>query len=468
MTPFTNVCVINTRNLTRKNPTFISLSIYDMKKHLIIYSIFLLGLLCFTISAQAQTEPANSDTAIKVPVGGNAWVNARSKASVTDSGLMNWSDAKDIASIWIRTEAKGILQLACRLRVPQGNSQIQVIINNSSFTKKVANTSFQTIEIGNVTIDKPGYICIRLKGIKRSGPVYAEVSDLVLKGSALSGGAVYVKNNKGNYFYWGRRGSSVHLNYKVPAAIQHSVEWFYNEVTVPVGEDTQGSYFMSNGFAEGYFGMQVNSPTERHVLFSIWSPFTTDDPKSIPDSLKIQLIKKGPNVHAGEFGSEGSGGQSYMNYMWKTGNIYCFLTHAKPDAATNTTTFTCYFKAATDSAWQLIASFKRPKTNNHLTQLYSFLENFDPDYGNIERKGNYGNGWVVDTAGNWYELTDALFTGDATANIKYRKDYAGGVENNLFYLRNCGFFNDFTPLKTTFHRLPGTNGHPVINFNELP
>lgn len=242
--------------------------------------------------AKAQKPAADSDTAIKVPVGGNAWLSARSKARVTDSGLMNWADAKDTASIWIRTEAKGILQLACSLRVPQGSSQIQVMVNNSSFAKKLTNNSFETIDLGNVAIDRPGYVCIRLKGIKRSGPVYAEVSDLVLKGSALSGGAIYVKNNQGNYFYWGRRGPSVHLNYKVPAAVQHSVEWFYNEVTVPVGEDTQGSYFMSNGFAQGYFGMQVNSPTERHVLFSIWSPFTTNDPKSIPDSLKIKLIKK--------------------------------------------------------------------------------------------------------------------------------------------------------------------------------
>jgi len=446
-----------------------------MKNHIsIVRQLFCLSFFCYVSYAQAQTAPSanqleiNDTASIKLPVGGNTWMNANSKAHITDSGLMNWAGVNDTAGIWLRIEAKGTLHLACRLRVPQGNSEIRVMVNNSSFNKKVSNNSYQTIDIGSVVIAQPGYICIRLKGIKRSGLVYAEVSDLVLKGSALSNGAVYVKNNLGNYFYWGRRGPSVHLNYKVPAAIQHSVEWFYNEVTVPVGEDTQGSYFMSNGFAEGYFGMQVNSLTERHVLFSLWSPFTTNDPKSIPDSLKIKLIKKGPNVHAGEFGNEGSGGQSYMNYMWKTGNTYCFLTHAQPDAATNTTVFTCYFKAAKDSEWQLMASFRRPKTNDHLTQLYSFLENFDPKFGNRERKANYGNGWIVDTAGNWFELTGALFTGDATANIKYRKDYAGGTENDLFYLRNCGFFNDFTPLKTMLQRQPGAKGHPVINFNDLP
>ena len=30
---------------------------------------------------------------------------------------------------------------------------------------------------------------------------------------------------------------------------------------------------MANGFGEGYFGIQVNGPNERRVLFSVWSPF---------------------------------------------------------------------------------------------------------------------------------------------------------------------------------------------------
>jgi len=107
----------------------------------------------------------------------------------------------------------------------------------------------------------------------------------------------------------------VHLSYDVPKDM--AVEWFYNEVTVPVGEDLQGSYFMADGFGQGYFGMQVNSPTERHILFSVWSPFQTDDPKAIPDSLRIVLLAKGDGVHAGAFGNEGSGGQSYLNYIWK-------------------------------------------------------------------------------------------------------------------------------------------------------
>ena len=73
---------------------------------------------------------------------------------------------------------------------------------------------------------------------------------------------------------------------------------------------------MANGFGEGYFGMQVNSENERRILFSVWSPFKTDNPKEIPDDHKITLNKVGQQVKTGEFGNEGSGGQSYMKYNW--------------------------------------------------------------------------------------------------------------------------------------------------------
>lgn len=53
---------------------------------------------------------------------------------------------------------------------------------------------------------------------------------------------------------------------------------------------------MANGFGEGYFGMQVNSETERRILFSVWSPFKTDNPKEIPDDHKITLNKVGQQV----------------------------------------------------------------------------------------------------------------------------------------------------------------------------
>ena len=68
------------------------------------------------------------------------------------------------------------------------------------------------------------------------------------------------------------------------------------------GSDLLGSYFMANGFAEGYFGIQVNSQTERIILLSLWSPLKTDDPTSIPEDQKIKLLKKGDDVISNDFG----------------------------------------------------------------------------------------------------------------------------------------------------------------------
>src|SRR5690606_16285439 len=165
------------------------------------------------------------------------------------------------------------------------------------------------------------------------------------------------------FFHWGRRGPSVHMNYRLPDNID--AEWFYNEVTVPEGEDVEGSYFMANGFGEGYFGIQVNSPSERRVLFSVWSPFATDDPKSIPEDQKIKLLKKGTDVYTGEFGNEGSGGQSILRYNWKAGMEQKFLLHVVPDDSTHTI-YTAYFFDHDKNNWKLIASFRRPKLATYL------------------------------------------------------------------------------------------------------
>jgi hypothetical protein len=100
------------------------------------------------------------------------------------------------------------------------------------------------------------------------------------------------------------------LPFRIYLPTNEDISYFYNEVTIPKGEDKIGSYFMANGFGEGYFGMQVNSENERRILFSVWSPFKTDNPKEIPDDHKITLNKVGQQVKTGEFGNEGSGGQS--------------------------------------------------------------------------------------------------------------------------------------------------------------
>ncbi|OQY92019.1 MAG: hypothetical protein B6D37_15415 [Sphingobacteriales bacterium UTBCD1] len=402
-----------------------------------------------------------------VPLGGNSWVTVKAsggKERVTNDGWINWEDTNAVFSTYVKLDRPGTINLYAVLGVPDGQSVILCGINKVYKEIHLIGREEHEQYFGTWEIASPGYIKIDMKGIKRTGTSFAQMKKLRIAGSAAGSNTAYIKNNEGNYFYWGRRGPSVHINYDA-AETGDNAEWFYNEVTVPDGNDVIGSYFMADGFREGYFGMQVNSPTERHVLFSVWSPFQTDDPKSIPEDKKIILIKKGEGVHTGEFGNEGAGGQSYLNYDWKAGVTYRFLLHARP-AGNDHTVFTAYFFTPETGRWNLIASFSRPETNTYLTRLHSFLENFEPSTGYITRKAFYGNQWVVDTKGEWKPLTKMVFTGDATAKIGYRMDYGGGEEGDQFFLRNCGFFNDNTMMGSRFEHKPSAK-RPSVDLDSL-
>ncbi len=432
-----------------------------MKKTILIC---ICALLAITSSNSLNAQTTNTDKPVLrhiIPLGGNAWVSAPD--SITDAGLTNWSTS--IASIYFRVSVPQDLQLSLRIRVPQGESTIRVSAINSVIDKKIGNNVFDTVAIGKIHVTKPGYVKIDLKGIAKTGAVYADVSDLIIKLKKPDNDVAYVK--RGSSYHFGRRGPSVHLRFNVPEDKKTKVKWFYNQIVVPNGQDVIGSYFMADGFGQGYFGMQVNSATERRVLFSVWSPFDTEDPKSIPDSMRIKLVTGGEGVHIGEFGNEGSGGQSYMRYPWQAGKAYAFLLKAEPDPAENSTTFTAYFEDVAAGKWFLVASFNRPQKATYLTSLYSFVENFEPENGDKTRKALFTNQWIGDSDNNWQELTQAVYTGDATAKANYRKDYAGGVEGDKFYLQNGGFFNGFVKLGMPLSRASVIT-KPVIDISKLP
>jgi hypothetical protein len=421
-------------------------------------------LLLLTLVFNTQLIFAQSNSVITVPLGGNAYTASKQENLITKTGIENWTDKNTSFKVYVRFDKVGSLALSLN-EVSQvvGENEFGVTINKQTKTINVneGSSSFKTLEW---KITDTGYVAIEIKGLKRTSAQFPNIKSLTLAGSVVNAQTTFVKNNEGNFFYWGRRGPSVHLNYQLPEKVEP--EWFYNELTVPVGEDVIGSYFMANGFGQGYFGIQVNSSTERRILFSVWSPFVTDDPKSIPESHQIKMLRKGQGVYTGEFGNEGSGGQSYLKYNWKAGNTYKFLLRGIP-TADSTTTYTAYFFAPELDQWQLIASFKRPKTHTYLSRLHSFLENFIPQMGDKERKVLFNNQWICDTKGNWTELNKASFTTDNTGRVNYRKDYAGGTVNGAFYLRNCGFFDDFTVPRTVFTR-KSTNQKPHIDLSKLP
>nr|WP_315220771.1 DUF3472 domain-containing protein [uncultured Flavobacterium sp.] len=408
----------------------------------------------------------NPKTKISLPLAGNAYSSKHLESTtITDNGIENWSDASEYFTAYFRIYKAGTFQITVEEPIEVfGTSELEFSINGESKKIKIDANSKKTITVGSWKINQEGYVAVKIKGISKTENRFPSINRLTISSPDYDGKIAYVPNNEGDFFHWGRRGPSVHLNYQVPE--NTNAEWYYNEIKVPENEDKIGSYFMANGFGEGYFGIQVNSATERRVLFSIWSPFETDDPTTIPDSHKIKLLKKGENVITGEFGNEGSGGQSYLKYNWKAGNTYKFLLRGIPQA-NNTTTYTAYFFAPELNKWLLIASFNRPETNTYLKRFHSFLENFIPEQGDLSRKVLFNNQWICNEKGVWTEINSVRFTTDNTGEKEYRMDFAGGLDNGSFYLKDGGFFDNYTTPNTTFTR-PLNNKKPEINFSTLP
>lgn len=409
----------------------------------------------------ANIPDTTPETNILVPVVGNSWIANEvdvSNSLIGDQGLTNWLNIDHELVTFVYLENTGSLHLSIDAKVHSGSSTLEVEVGNKSSLVTLENTEMDSIYVDEFTVESAGYQRIVIRGINHIDNNIADIKHVKIGGDATSKNVYFVKDD----FYWGRRGPSVHLNYQVPQE-NTNYEWFYTELTVPNGQDTLGSYFMANGFAQGYMGIQVNSPTERRVLFSVWSPYQTDNPNDIPDEYKIELLKKGQHVYTGEFGNEGSGGQSYLVYDWQPDTRYRFLLRIAPASIDDFTDYTAYFYAPEQEQWQLIASFRRPKTTTYVDRPHAFLENFITGAGQFERKAFYGNQWLRTLDGQWQAIVNASFSYDATADKKSRMDYQGGEENGEFYLRNTGFFTGPTEYGTQFTRQSTTE--PNIDFS---
>jgi hypothetical protein len=432
-------------------------------------AFFILGILILNLFQLScvNAEPIENEKlqlSISIPTEGNSWViNDWNKNSelVGKGGIKNWNQTETIIRTYFKVEQSGKLNLGIFAKSVSGISTIKITCCDKTVETEVTNAELDAVLVGTFEIKEMGYHFIEIQGVKKAGEYFPEIQSVLIGGEITNSKVYFARDD----FYWGRRGPSVHQNFQMPENAGY-VEYFYNEITVPENNDVLGSYFMACGFAQGYFGIQVNSETERRILFSVWSPFKTDNPGEIPEDQKIKLLKKGEDVYTGEFGNEGSGGQSYYKYLWKAGTTYKFLLKANP-TGNGETDFTAWFFAPEVGKWKLIASFRRPKTNSFVTRPHSFLENFYTETGNVTRKGIYSNQWIYNTEKKWIEITKMKFTADATARKESRMDYSGGAENQSFYLQNCGFFSETTTIDSFFERKP-TGIPPIINFEDLP
>ncbi|MCP4175698.1 MAG: DUF3472 domain-containing protein [Fuerstiella sp.] len=367
-----------------------------------------------------------------------------------DDGITRWTGPETSVTWFGQLQTPGTLSASVVLRLqPETTSRLKLSIGEQSreVTVRGHATDSVTAQFGTFKIDEGGYHSFKLLSLNSSGQNNGSVLELVLVGTAVDDAHFNMQPR--------RNAASVHLAYPVPRDTQVSA--FYCEMTGL--EDPLWSYYMACGWHRGYFGMQVNSPTERRIIFSVWDSGNEGvDRNKVADENRVLLVDKGADVFSGSFGNEGTGGHSHLKFQWKTGEKQRFLVTAEPVDTTHTI-FAGYYFHPDKKQWMLISSWKAPKEGRRLRGLYSFSENFIGRNGHVIRKALYGNQWIRDSAGEWSEITTAKFSHDATGKAD-RRDRFMGVEGGQFFLSHGGFTDGYTEFGVPFER-PPTNRSPA-------
>ena len=203
---------------------------------------------------------------------------------------------------------------------------------------------------------------------------------------------------------------AVHIYWSSPAnpeVQREGVTWFYNEVTVKQTADF--TYYCTNGFYNGYMGIQDRSP--KWVIFSIWDKTSTDDNAKAPSDDLVKVLAQGVGVTVKRFAGEGTGGQSHLVYDWKVGHTYQLMVNVRQDAEeSDKVIFTGWFRIPELDIWRLLASFQvRPKAaSKHLEGPYSFLEDW-VETGR-RRQSLYGPAWIKTDKHPWVQATHGTGT----------------------------------------------------------
>ena len=238
-------------------------------------------------------------------------------AHVSNTGITGWSDRAQQVTWYGLIRSNGALNCAVALRATNTVARLRLTVAGQT---REATASGGVANFGAFNIAAPGYQRFALELLDGSG---VGLDALVLGGPAMKDAHFNLKPR--------RNAASVHLSYPTPKDAK--VTAFYCEVTAV--KDPLPSYYMACGWHRGYFGMQVNGPTERRIIFSVWdSGGEAIDRKKVADENRTTLVAKGEGVFSGDFGHEGTGGHSHLVYPWKTGERQRFIVTAKTTDAT--------------------------------------------------------------------------------------------------------------------------------------
>ena len=407
----------------------------------------------FFAFAFALAATASLSAELRVPAFTAYFEPGVNGARVSTNGITRWTDPK-LKVLWFgEIKTPGTIDAAVELRLPANAiSKLRLTVAGRSRDSEVKGAGANPVlaKFGSFTITEPGYQRFILEPLN-SDPPFGDLSALILNGVTTNNAHFNLKPR--------RNAASVHLNYPVPRGT--NVAAFYCEVTGV--EEPVATYYEACGWHRGYFGMQVNSATERRIIFSVWDSGNEAASRAkVAEGNRVTLIAKSDGVYSGDFGNEGTGGHSHLKYNWKTGEVQRFIVTAQPTNKTFTI-YSGYWFHPEHKKWMLISSWRAPKDGSYMRGLYSFSENFGGSNGHLRRKALYGNQWIRTDTGEWIELTTATFSHDGTGKAD-RLDRFMGVENGQFFLSHGGFIPGFTKSGEKFTR-PAAGKVPVI---ELP
>ncbi len=275
------------------------------------------------------------------------------------------------------------------------------------------------------------------------------------------------KGGKARFAKW-KTSPSVHLKFMPDDEKKYEYDWLYGEIQVPVGYDPMYTFWMGIGFYRGYFGIQVNSDTERRVLFSVWdSSNEAVDRNRVKLEDRVVLLDKTDEVHVGSFGNEGTGGQSYWKYNWTTGIPVKFLMNMRKLDG-DFVVYSAWFMDKESEGWKYMASWQAPREKRYFDGFYSFVENFGRGTGQMVRKADFYNMWGRRTDNKqWTEFNKAKLT-HTDGEADSRSDYAGGVSKNdpaRFYMSSGGYTDPVDDGKTAVAKK--TNTPPKVDITVL-
>src|SRR5678816_865558 len=247
-----------------------------------------------------------SPSPLRVPAF-TAYLEPTSGARVSSRlGVTAWTDPSTRILWFGQLTNAGLLEARVDLRLPEkSETTLCLTIDGQSRTNAVrgGGTNLVTGAFGTFAVTRPGYHRFVLESLTPPGQPFGDIDALTLAGPAAEGAHFNLKPR--------RNAASVHLRY--PVEKDRNVAAFYCEMTGLT--DPVYTYYMACGWHRGYFGMQVNSPTERRIIFSVWdSGNEAVDRKKVGDDNRVTLMAKGEDVNAGDFGNEGTGGHSHLRY----------------------------------------------------------------------------------------------------------------------------------------------------------